>query len=53
MIYEDYDAAEQLKNFYESLSTPLLLDVHFNYNQKAVVIESLTSNKFYNYFSVF
>ncbi|XP_042864151.1 inter-alpha-trypsin inhibitor heavy chain H4-like [Penaeus japonicus] len=49
-IYEDVDAAEQLKGFYQELSTPLLLDVQFSYSDDAVQMNSLSSTHFYNYF---
>lgn len=49
-IYEDIDAAEQLKGFYQELSTPLLLDVQFSYSDDAVQMNSLSSTHFYNYF---
>ncbi|KAK7066748.1 hypothetical protein SK128_026320 [Halocaridina rubra] len=49
-IYEDEDSAEQLKGFYEELSTPILLDVSFSYSEDAVVLDSLTNTHFYNYF---
>ncbi|XP_037777342.1 inter-alpha-trypsin inhibitor heavy chain H4-like [Penaeus monodon] len=49
-IYEDADAAEQLKGFYQELSTPLLLDVQFSYSDDAVQMNSLSSTHFYNYF---
>ncbi|XP_071532831.1 inter-alpha-trypsin inhibitor heavy chain H6-like isoform X3 [Panulirus ornatus] len=49
-IYEDADAAEQLKNFYQELSTPILLDVQFSYSGDAVQMDSLSNTHFYNYF---
>ncbi|XP_068237880.1 inter-alpha-trypsin inhibitor heavy chain H4-like isoform X1 [Palaemon carinicauda] len=49
-IYEDEDAADQLKGFYEELSMPILLDVRFSYSDDAVVLDSVTNTHFYNYF---
>lgn len=50
-IYEDVDAADQLKGFYQELSSPILLDVDFSYSTDAVVVNSLSNTHFYNYFS--
>ncbi|KAK8398007.1 hypothetical protein O3P69_003721 [Scylla paramamosain] len=50
-IYEDSDAADQLKGFYQELSSPILLDVDFSYSTDAVVVNSLSNTHFYNYFS--
>nr|XP_045606659.1 inter-alpha-trypsin inhibitor heavy chain H4-like isoform X2 [Procambarus clarkii] len=49
-IYEEHDAAEQLKGFYQELSTPILLDVQFSYSGDAVQMDSLSKTHFYNYF---
>ncbi|KAG7169134.1 Inter-alpha-trypsin inhibitor heavy chain H4-like 2, partial [Homarus americanus] len=49
-IYEDQDAAEQLKGFYQELSTPILLDVQFSYSGDAVQMDTLSRTHFYNYF---
>lgn len=50
-IYEDTDAAEQLKGFYQELSSPILLDVQFSYSNDAVMVNTLSNTHFYNYFS--
>nr|XP_053636633.1 inter-alpha-trypsin inhibitor heavy chain H1-like isoform X1 [Cherax quadricarinatus] len=49
-IYEEQDAADQLKGFYQELSTPVLLDVHFSYSVDAVQMDTLSKTHFYNYF---
>ncbi|XP_051768562.1 inter-alpha-trypsin inhibitor heavy chain H3-like isoform X2 [Ctenopharyngodon idella] len=46
-IYEDSDADRQLQGFYEEVATPLLIDVHLNYQGVANLTQT-TFSQYYN-----
>lgn len=45
-IYRGSDAKDQLRNFYEEISTPVLCDVSATYNTEVVTTDLLTSHNF-------
>ncbi len=49
-IYDDKDAAKQLEDFYERISSPLLFDVEIQYDSNAVDPNSLTNTNFPQYY---
>lgn len=49
-IYEESDANEQLENFYDEISRPLLVNVRMDYPPSVVVVEDATNRKFPQYF---
>lgn len=49
-IYEGEDAAIQLKNFYKSISSPLIYDVEMIYPKNVIDIESITKSSFNQFF---
>ena len=51
-IYEDDDVPQQLRNFYQEVAKPLLMNVQFTYRRDIVLADSLTRTSFKNYFSV-
>ena len=49
-IYAENDAADQLENFYQEISTPLMYDLDFIPDANIVDVETITQNKFPTYF---
>ena len=49
-IYAENDAADQLENFYQEISTPLMYDLSFVPDANIVDAETITQNKFPTYF---
>ena len=49
-IYAESDAAEQLRNFYREISTPVMYDLNFMYDENIIDIETVTQNKFPQFF---
>ena len=49
-IYQDKDAASQLEGFYEEISTPLLLQVRFEYPKDIVDDSRVTVSEFSQYY---
>ncbi|KAL4705045.1 hypothetical protein ACJJTC_009833 [Scirpophaga incertulas] len=50
-IYEDSDAALQLRDFYRQISSPLLADVKFVYPKNQIKEDSLTKHWFRRYYA--
>ena len=49
-IYDAFDAALQLKNFYSEISELQLVDVEIKYPPNVIIIDSITQQKFKRYF---
>lgn len=49
-IYIAADAALQLEGFYKEVSSPVLRDVQFKYQDKEIMSQSLTSTNFHTYY---
>ena len=49
-IYDESDASQQLNNFYQTISNPLLYDIRMNYPDNIVNIDTVTQSIFRQYF---
>ena len=49
-IYAESDAADQLRNFYQEISTPLMYNLHFIPDADVVDEKTITQNKFPTFF---
>jgi len=50
-IYPGTDAAQQIKDFMSGVNTPLIYEIELQYEENAIVVDSLTQRSFPQYFN--